>query len=95
MKTNKEEKPEALLSESENAELALINRYTRKPLAKEDVYVFSVNLCDNDVDRDFECFSLSALNGLAVLFARYVDRIKVVQHILDSCNVLYICIMVS
>ena len=68
MKTNKEEKPEALLSESENAELALINRYTRKPLAKEDVYVFSVNLCDNDVDRDFECFSLSALNGLAVLF---------------------------
>ena len=68
MKTNKEEKPEALLSESENAELALINRYTRKPLAKEDVYVFSVNLCDNDVDRDFECFSLSALNRLAVLF---------------------------
>ena len=68
MKTNKEEKPESLLSESENAELALINRYTRKPLAKEDVYVFSVNLCDNDVDRDFECFSLSALNRLAVLF---------------------------
>ena len=68
MKTNKEEKPESLLSESENAELALINRYTRKPLDKKDVYVFSVNLCDNDVDRDFECFSLSALNGLAVLF---------------------------
>ncbi len=53
---------------SENPELALINRYARKKLLEKEVYIFSVNLCDNDVDRDFECFSLSALNGLAVLF---------------------------
>ncbi len=49
-------------------ELALINKYTRKTLSENDVYVFSVNLCDNEIDRDFECFSLSALTELAVLF---------------------------
>ena len=49
-------------------ELALINGYTRKELSEKDVYVFSINLCDNEVDRDFECFSLSALGELAVLF---------------------------
>lgn len=49
-------------------ELALINKYARKSLSGEEVYVFSLNLCDNEVDRDFECFSLSALTELAVLF---------------------------
>ena len=55
-------------NQNKEAELDLINRYTRKKLSEKDVYVFSVSLCDNDVDRDFECFSLSALNGLAALF---------------------------
>lgn len=55
-------------NQNKEAELDLINRYTRKELSEKDVYVFSVSLCDNNVDRDFECFSLSALNGLAALF---------------------------
>lgn len=67
MKPN-EEKTENGSSKSMSAELELINRYTRKPLTEKDVYVFSVNLCDNDVDRDFECFSFSALGKLAALF---------------------------
>ena len=33
-------------------ELELINRFTRRNLAKNEVYAFSVVLCDNDVDRD-------------------------------------------
>lgn len=49
-------------------ELSLINKYTRKELSENEVYVFSLNLCDNEVGRDFECFSLSALTKLAVLF---------------------------
>ncbi len=66
MKTKiNEENTSSLVSEEE---LALINTYTRKELSKENVYVFSLNLCDNEVDRDFECFSLSALGELAVLF---------------------------
>ena len=35
-------------------ELELINRFTRRNLAKIEVYAFSVVLCDNDVDRDGE-----------------------------------------
>ena len=37
-------------------ELELINRFTRRNLAKNEVYAFSVVLCDNDVDRDGDRF---------------------------------------
>ena len=45
-----------------------INRYTRRPYSPEEVYAFSLVLCDNEVDRDFERFSLEALKGLKDLF---------------------------
>ncbi len=51
-----------------DGELALINRYTRHPLAEKEVYAFSVVLCDNEIDRDFERFSDEALDTLATLF---------------------------
>ena len=53
-----------------NAEtdIALINQYALKELKPEDVYVFSVILCDNEVDRDFEKFADSALDELVPLF---------------------------
>ena len=34
------------------ADIALINQYGKKELKPEDVYSFSVRICDNDVDRD-------------------------------------------
>ncbi len=49
-------------------ELEQINRYARSPLRAEDIYAFSVTLCDNEVDRDGERFSLEALNQLAALY---------------------------
>lgn len=49
-------------------ELELINKYSRKELGADDVYTFSVVLCDNDVDRDNEHFSDSALDTLAKMF---------------------------
>ncbi len=49
-------------------ELADINQFTRRELSAEDVYVFSVVLCDNDIDRDYECFSDEALEKLSELF---------------------------
>ena len=49
-------------------ELALINQYARKPLSAEEVYVFSVVLCDNDVDRDGERFTVESLFALEKLF---------------------------
>ena len=42
-------------------ELALINKYTRRQLSKDEVYVFSVVLCDNDIDRDGERFTVESL----------------------------------
>ena len=49
-------------------ELELINNYTRKPLKAEDVYTFTVTLCDNEIDRDFECFSKESIEALKNLF---------------------------
>ena len=49
-------------------ELALINQYTRKELKEDEVYVFSVILCDNDIDRDFERFTVESLFELEKLF---------------------------
>ena len=33
------------------AELAAINRFAKSPLRAEEVYTFSLRLCDNEVDR--------------------------------------------
>ena len=49
-------------------ELGLINGYTRSPLTEEDVYIFTLTLCDNEVDRDFERFSTESLVTLGELF---------------------------
>lgn len=45
-----------------------INGYAVGELKSEQVYCFSVLLCDNDVDRDYERFSNEALDRLAVMF---------------------------
>ena len=50
------------------AELALIHRHTRRELRPEEVYTFSVKLCDNEVDRDGERFTTACLRGLQKLF---------------------------
>jgi hypothetical protein len=53
----------------ENTEkLKLLNQFTRRELTEEEVYIFDVILCDNEIDRDFEKFSLSALKTLQELF---------------------------
>ena len=49
-------------------ELKLINGYTRRELSKDEVYVFSVVLCDNDIDRDGERFTVESLFELEKLF---------------------------
>ena len=50
------------------SELELINTYSRRELKEDEVYVFSVVLCDNDVDRDFERFTVESLEKLCKLF---------------------------
>ena len=49
-------------------DLEKINTYTRRQYTSDEVYVFSVVLCDNDVDRDFERFTVEALFEMEKLF---------------------------
>ena len=49
-------------------DLELIGALARKPLAEEQVYTFSVRLCDNEIDRDFERFDPQTLEELAPMF---------------------------
>lgn len=49
-------------------DLELIGALARKPLEQEEVYTFSVRLCDNEIDRDFERFTVQTLEQLAPMF---------------------------
>ena len=49
-------------------DLALINALARKELAAEEVYTFTVRLCDNEIDREWERFPEETLEGLAPMF---------------------------
>ena len=49
-------------------DLALINALAKAELTAEQVYVFTLRLCDNEVDRDFERFDGEALERLGGLF---------------------------
>ena len=49
-------------------EMELINRFTTSPLTEDQVFTFTVTLCDNEVDRDFERFSLDSLEKLCEMF---------------------------
>ena len=50
------------------AELALINKQALRELTAEEVFTFRMAACDNQVDRDHERFTDTALEGLAPLF---------------------------
>ena len=58
-------------------QLAQINALAKGNLTQEQVYVFSVRLCDDQVDRDFERFDTEALPELAKLF---IGKSGIVDH---------------
>lgn len=55
-------------AELNEEELALINQQTLRPLAPEEVFTFRLAACDNQVDRDFERFTETALEEMAEKF---------------------------
>lgn len=59
------------------AELALINNYSIKELTAEEVFVFKIAICDNEVDRDYEVFPKATLEKLAPL---YVGKTIISNH---------------
>ena len=52
----------------EESDYEKIRKFTRRDFEKDELYVFEVSLCNNDVDRDNEKFSVAALNELAKQF---------------------------
>ena len=50
------------------ADLALINTYTLRELSADEVFVFKLLMCDNEIDRDIERFTVDALQGFAKLY---------------------------
>lgn len=62
-------------------DMSLINNFTLKTLAPEDVFCFSVILCDNEIDRDFERFDENALKALEKLF---VGKTGIQNHSMRS-----------
>jgi len=55
-------------AEITQSDIEKINQYTRRSLSVDEVYVFSVILCDNEIDRDYERFTPNSLNQMAKLF---------------------------
>ena len=65
------------------ADIDLINQFSVKKLSPEEVYCFSVAMCDNDIDRDLERFTNKTLEGLAPLF---VGKTVISDHNWKSGN---------
>lgn len=63
--------------------LEKINRYTRKALTADEVFVFTAALCDNEVDRDYERFTVDALKALAPLFE---GKTAIQNHSMNSAD---------
>ena len=58
-------------------QLAAINAQAKAELTAEQVYVFSLRLCDDQIDRDGERFDTAALPALAKMF---VGKTGIVDH---------------
>ena len=59
------------------AQLEAINGQAKAAMTAEQVYVFSLWLCDDQVDRDMERFDTNALPALAKLF---IGKTGIVDH---------------
>lgn len=66
-----------------SAQLDAINAQAKVSLTEKQVYVFSMRLCDDQVDRDFERFDTRALGELARLF---IGKTGVMDHRWSSEN---------
>ena len=62
-------------------DMKLINNFALKKLTPDEVFCFSVILCDNDIDRDFERFDENALRTLEKLF---VGKTGIQNHSMRS-----------
>ena len=64
-------------------DLQKIHSFSRRELSEDELYVFDVTLCNNDIDRDFERFSVKALNEMAPMF---VGKTGIFDHSMRSAD---------
>lgn len=64
-------------------DMTLINKHTRRELTADEVYIYPIVLCDNEVDRDYEYFTKKDLEILADLF---VGKTFIQDHSWKSGN---------
>lgn len=65
---NPDSKDRSPTDESLDVDMILINKNSRQKLNREDVYIFPFMICDNEVDRDNEYFSVDALHQMAQMY---------------------------
>lgn len=73
---------EKSISTSES-DIEKINQFTRTQFGADELYIFSVILCNNDIDRDYERFSLNALKSLKNLF---VGKTGIFDHSMKAAD---------
>ena len=49
-------------------DLEAINRFSKTPLTPDEVFTFDLLLCDNEIDRDYERFTVEAIYKLQEMF---------------------------
>lgn len=64
-------------------DMKLINQFSRRELSENEVYTFNVTLCNNDIDRDYEKFSVESLHEMAKLF---VGKTGIADHSMKSSD---------
>ena len=57
-----------------NEDLEIINRGTLRKFGAEDVYLFPVRMCDNEIDTSLEQMTPEALTSFAAIVNDYASR---------------------
>lgn len=52
---------------SDEETMNLINQYTTRPFTKDEICIVDLVLCDNEIDRDLEMFTVDSLQSIAKL----------------------------
>jgi len=69
--------------DAQESDIEKINRFTKTHFDADSLYIFSVVLCNNDIDRDYEKFSVEALNQLAEMF---IGKTGISDHSMKSSD---------
>lgn len=67
----------------QSTDLEKINKFTRHTFDADSLYIFSIALCNNDIDRDYEKFSVEALNEMK---GKFVGKTGIADHSMKSSD---------